>query len=93
MEIHPSLLLPLRKKTKEVSHLLPHLPQEIVLLDLTPPLLPHRSRQLLLRLICHFIPLDRAIRPRKINTLLIQRNFRRQRFRIEQLLFLQSFGS
>jgi len=61
---------------------LAHPLQKVILLNLTPPLIPHRLRQLLPRLPSLPRTLQRPVSTRQIDTLLIHRHFRRQTLRV-----------
>jgi len=71
---------------------LTHRPQEVVLLDRLPPLVPHGLGQTASCFSCLLGSLQSAVSTREIHTLLVDRNLRNKRIRIQQCALAQSFG-
>jgi hypothetical protein len=86
---HPSLYFPSLCLLFHLTHSL----QEIGLLDLSTSVLPHGLGQRISSFHSLNRTLQTAVSSRQINSLFMQRNFRRQCFWVEKLLFAKCFGS
>jgi len=74
------------------STILTHSPQEVVLLDSLPPLVPHGLGQPASCLSGLLRSLHAAVSAGEIHTLLVERNLRHERIRIHERALAQGFG-
>jgi hypothetical protein len=71
---------------------LTHRPQEVVLLDHLPPLIPHGLRQPTPGLSSLFGSFQTAVSAGQVHTLLVERHFGSERFGVQQGALSQGFG-
>jgi hypothetical protein len=87
---YPILHSPVRVSYNQPYTPLPHRPQEIILLDARPPLLPHRLPQLLSSLCCLYRALHCPITSWEIDTLLVDRDLWDEETRIGELFLAET---
>jgi hypothetical protein len=89
---HPSQHTSYKKAHPNPFKKLPHLLQEIVLLDLTPPLVAHGLGQLRARRQRLLGALERAVSRGQVDGLFVEGDFGLEEARVEELLLAEGFG-